>query len=167
MSSGESSKKRKSFGGFGFLTAREFMDKDDNSNTAAAENNGDDDNNGKHEHSAVVAKDSAQHPTSSDGHVLPSSTLSSSSAVLLAPDQTSFTANLTVRGLQFYKENVQSIDIESTILLQRQPNNEHDENAIAAYNEAQQHIGHIAKEQAALLASFMDQTIIKLDTGLV
>ncbi|KAL7492622.1 hypothetical protein ACHAWT_003291 [Skeletonema menzelii] len=157
MSSGKnSSKKRKSFGGFGFLTALEFMDKDDTSNEAAAGNNGDDDNdtNTRKQHPVDAAKHTA-HPnsTSSDGQVL-------------APE-TSFTSNLTVRGLQFYKENVQSIDIESTIILQRQPDNEHDENAVAAYNEEHQHVGHLAKEQAAILASLMDENIIKLENGLV
>ena len=155
MSSGKNSnKKRKSFGGFGFLTALEFMDEDDTSNAAAAGNDGDNGTTARNQHPVVAAKHST-HPTSSNGgHVL-------------APNETSFTANLTVRGLQFYKENAQSIDIESTIILQRQPDNEHDENAIAAYNEAQQQLGHIAKEQAAILASLMDENIIKVEDGLV
>jgi hypothetical protein len=88
----------------------------------------------------------------------------------IAPSQTSFTVNLTVRGLQFYKENVQTI--ESIISLQRQPENELDENAIAVYNngtQTQHHgmLGHIAKEQAAILASFMDENTIKLENALV
>jgi len=156
MSSGKNSgNKRKSFGGLGFLTALEFMNDDGNSNAAAAENsNGDDNdtNNTTRKQHPTVAKD-----TPSDRHVLKP----------MAPNQSSFTINLTVRGLQFYKENVLSIDIESTVILQRQSDNEHDENAIAAYNGTRQQVGHVAKEQAAILASLMDDNIIKLEGGLV
>mmetsp|Transcript_19284 Transcript_19284/g.30175 ORF Transcript_19284/g.30175 Transcript_19284/m.30175 type:complete len:573 (-) Transcript_19284:348-2066(-) len=162
MSSG---KKRKSFGGFGFLTALEFMDEDDNDNTVAARRDNDEENgsnNTRSKQQTVVAKakdtDTALPFPSTDRHVF-------------APDQSSFVINLTVRGLQFYKENVQSIDIESIILLQRQPDNEHDENAIAAYHghgtQKQQVVGHVAREQAAILASLMDENIIKVDHGLV
>jgi len=156
MSSGKNSgNKRKSFGGLGFLTALEFMTDDGNSNAAAAENsNGDDNdtNNTTRKQHSTVAKD-----TPSDRHILKP----------MAPNQSSFTMNLTVRGLQFYKENVLSIDIESTVILQRQSDNEHDENAIAAYNGTRQQVGHVAKEQAAILASLMDDNIIKLEGGLV
>jgi hypothetical protein len=160
MSSGgnSSGNKRKSYGGFGFLTALEFMKNHDDNNDTTVETAGNSqDDDTRKQHLGRAAKDT--HPPSNNRHILEP----------IAPNQTSFTVNLTVRGLQFYKENVQSI-LESNITLQRQPENAHDENAIAVYNNnGAQHgmVGHIAKEQAAILACLVDENIIKLENALV
>ena len=128
-------------------------DNDDDNNNAAAvagKNNNDDAD-------VPVAKDTTHPRLPSDRH--------DGLEPIIAPNQTSFTMSVTVRGLQFYKENVQSI--ESIITLQRQPENEHDENAIAVYNGTQLQVGHVAKEQALLLASLIDDNTIKLENALV
>ena len=162
MSSGNN--KRKSIGGFGFLTALELMNDDNDNTSSITQARGSNNDNIESLATANIPSISKQPHmngnTNDTSHPPP--------LVHLNSKATSFTIDLTIRGLQFYKENVGLFftTSESTITFQRQPDNEHDENAIVCYHGTRI-IGHIAKEQAAILASLMDKNIIQVDFGLV
>ncbi|KAL9190182.1 hypothetical protein ACHAXT_007393 [Thalassiosira profunda] len=68
-------------------------------------------------------------------------------------NQNSFAVLLTVRGIKYHKENLESLDI---ITLEREPENVYDANAICAKNGVGNIVGHVAKEQAAVLAQPLD-----------
>jgi hypothetical protein len=192
-------------GGFGFSTALEFMN-DENNNDSNSSNNyiadaARNDNGGgiegegegedyhdtnaprKQQHNEVSSPQYAQQEQQPQREQQPKMDS-------IEPDQTSFKLNLTVRGIQFYKDEQQSLSLveksssSNIIILERQPNNEYDENAIAVYrsnngsnnndensnNEAaaasnKVMIGHIAKEQAALLSPLLDTNTIQLDNN--
>ncbi|KAL3785984.1 hypothetical protein ACHAW5_005363 [Stephanodiscus triporus] len=74
--------------------------------------------------------------------------------------QNLLTIHLTVRGIKHYKENIRSLD---AITLHREPHNSHDENAICAKNGESNVVGHVAKEQASILAKPMDENINSLE----
>ena len=56
-----------------------------------------------------------------------------------------FSIDLLVRGLNYHKENLSSLE---SISLHREPMNVFDPNAIAAHNDKGGVVGHVAREQA-------------------
>lgn len=180
-------------GGFGFSTALEFMNDENNNGSNNSNNNiadaaRNDDNGGiegeDHYHDTNAPRKN-HHPE--EASFLPSEQEQQQQqpkVESIEPNQTSFKVNLTVRGIQFYKEEQQSsssLDENSnSIILERQPNNEYDDNAIAVYRSSRNDennnqasaavsnkvmIGHIAKEQAALLSPLLDANTIQLDNN--
>jgi len=75
-------------------------------------------------------------------------------------DQNPFTVYLTVMGINYHKENIHSLD---SITLHRETENSFDANAICVKNGERNIVGHIAKEQASILARHIDGNIVSLD----
>ena len=181
-------------GGFGFSTALEFMNDENNNNDSNSSNNyiadaARNDNGGGIEGENYHDTNAPRKQVSSPQYAQQEQQPKMDS---IEPNQTSFKLNLTVRGIQFYKDEQQSSSLveqsssNHNIILERQPNNEYDDNAIAVYrsnnssnsndennnNEAaaasesnKKLIGHIAKEQAALLSPLLDTNTIQLDNN--
>ena len=66
--------------------------------------------------------------------------------------------NFSVRGIRMYSNKEDVIDqIGSTVILEREPDNTYDSNAIEVYlEEAGEKIGYISQEEAANLAPVLD-----------
>ncbi|KAL7549975.1 hypothetical protein ACHAWF_013230 [Thalassiosira exigua] len=165
------SKKRKQISLWGFSTAAECI----------VENRDASDTTGNVDASTKVANEESfvarKVPSALDGG--PSSDISSGTRCTEAPRRTT-TINLTVRGIQYHEEKVQPVD---SIMLRREPGNRYgeyvsltvcasyfsysliylpDSNAISVHNANGSIVGHMAKEQAAILAPEIDAGSIRL-----
>jgi len=90
-------------------------------------------------------------------------------AVMSQEEPTDFQIMLTMVGWKYYKDLHEAPNIPSMgtrVLLEREVDNEHDSNAIAVHNALNHtQIGHITKEDAALLASHVDNGAIKISNA--
>lgn len=84
--------------------------------------------------------------------------------VMEAQEPTSFEMTLTVVGWMIYRhlhEDSFSISEGTTVVLEREVENEYDSNAIAVLTTDNNKVGHITKEEAAILASHLDSGAIQ------
>jgi hypothetical protein len=83
-------------------------------------------------------------------------------------DARAFSLTLNTRGLKYYvkgdgEEKVKQIQVGDAVLLQREPDNEFDANAIrVCFPSPKETIGHVGREQAKILASYLDNSWLEI-----